>query len=265
MDTGTPVPLAVRATVRTTLSSQLPPRAATTVARVKDIVLMAPSSRPRAKLIPQNEDTRPLSTTSRPGLRPALTTITPPKRDGENSFLRSRSDVGQDRRTIATRPPDRFAPNARDVLNPTRPVGYVMASSNSPEPGPSRLQHRSDRVAEREDRAVIEATARDIPLGDWFEQTKIPGGMSPRSTARTSARKARLRQDCEEQVPEAAQARSPVLTTAMSGEELPPSSQLFSGAEVDHPVDQLLDEITIEPGGEPTAVDEAKKDRRVRG
>lgn len=51
----------------------------------------------------------------------------------------------------------------------------------------------------------------------------------------------------------------------MSGEELPPSSQLFSGAEVDHPVDQLLDEITIEPGGEPTAVDEAKKDRRVRG
>jgi len=263
MDTSTPVPSMVRATVRTTSSLQLPARIAPTVARVKDSVSVVPPGRPRAKLIAQNEDSRSLSTTPRPGLRPALTTITPPKRDGENSFIRSRSDVGQDRRTIASRPPDRLTSNARDVLNPTRPIGSIMTSTNSPEPGPSRLQHRSDRTDGREERAVVETSAKDRSLGDWYDRPKISGGMSPRSTARTSARKARLRQDSEEHASEAAQSRSPGSTTAMSGEELLPSVEFSWGTDVVNAVDQVLDEVAIEPGGEPTAVDEAKKDRRV--
>jgi hypothetical protein len=166
---------------------------------------------------------------------------------------------------IATRPPDRLASNARDVWNPTKPASYIMASSNSPEPGPSRLQNRPDRADGREDRAVLEAAAKERSLGDWYDRPKISGGMSPRSTARTSARKARLRQDSEEQVPEAAQTRSPGLTTAMSEEELPPSIELSWGVDPANAVNQVLDEVTIEPGGEPTAVDEAKKDRRVCG
>jgi hypothetical protein len=51
----------------------------------------------------------------------------------------------------------------------------------------------------------------------------------------------------------------------MSEEELPPSIELSWGVDPANAVNQVLDEVTIEPGGEPTAVDEAKKDRRVCG